>query len=245
MPLYLKENFNNIQSKSDKSYVDSQSTNKADKSYVDNQLTNKADKSYVDSQLTNKADKSYVDTQLNNKLNTSEVVTTATPNKVLKLDANGKLPASITGDAATVGGYTAQQLISSASVSTVEYVLPFTSSFISSWSTKAPMPTARYDLTSSVVNGIIYAIGGFKDGSRLNTVEAYDPSTNTWTTRTPMPTARNYLTSSVVNGIIYAIGGINSSYLNTVEAYDPSTNTWTTRTPMPTARSGLTSSVVS
>ncbi len=36
-----------------------------------------------------------------------EVVTTATANKILKLDANKKLPASITGDAATVGGRTA------------------------------------------------------------------------------------------------------------------------------------------
>lgn len=32
-------------------------------------------------------------------VNTSEVVTTATPNKILKLDSNGKLPASITGNA--------------------------------------------------------------------------------------------------------------------------------------------------
>jgi hypothetical protein len=35
----------------------------------------------------------------NNKLDASEVVTTPTANKVLKLDANGKLPASITGNA--------------------------------------------------------------------------------------------------------------------------------------------------
>ena len=37
-------------------------------------------------------------------LATTEVVTVATASKVLKLDANSKLPASITGDAATVGG---------------------------------------------------------------------------------------------------------------------------------------------
>lgn len=34
----------------------------------------------------------------------SDVVTTPTANKILKLDSNAKLPASITGDAATVGG---------------------------------------------------------------------------------------------------------------------------------------------
>lgn len=35
---------------------------------------------------------------------TSDVVTTATAGKILKLDANGKLPTSITGDAQTVDG---------------------------------------------------------------------------------------------------------------------------------------------
>lgn len=37
-------------------------------------------------------------------VNTSDVVTTATANKILKLDSNAKLPASITGDADTVDG---------------------------------------------------------------------------------------------------------------------------------------------
>lgn len=38
------------------------------------------------------------------KVPASDVVTTAAANKILKLDSNAKLPASITGDAATVGG---------------------------------------------------------------------------------------------------------------------------------------------
>lgn len=45
------------------------------------------------------------------KLATSEVVTVAAANKILKLDANSKLPASITGDAATVGGYAASAFL--------------------------------------------------------------------------------------------------------------------------------------
>ncbi len=40
-------------------------------------------------------------TALDNKVDTSEVVTTATANKILKLDSNAKLPASITGNSAT------------------------------------------------------------------------------------------------------------------------------------------------
>lgn len=35
----------------------------------------------------------------------AEIVTEPAPNKILKLNANSKLPASITGDSATVGTY--------------------------------------------------------------------------------------------------------------------------------------------
>ncbi|MBC9783553.1 hypothetical protein H1S01_03375 [Heliobacterium chlorum] len=43
-------------------------------------------------------------TQLGLKLNSSDVVTSAQANKVLRLDSNAKLPASITGDAGSVNG---------------------------------------------------------------------------------------------------------------------------------------------
>jgi len=113
------------------------------------------------------------------------------------------------------------------------------------WTTKAPMPTARYFLTSSTVNNVIYCIGGNSGSNYLNVNEAYDPATNTWTTKAPMPTARDALTSGAVNNIIYVIGGGIGycSVFNTNEAYDPSTNTWSTKAPMPTARRALTSSV--
>src|SRR5690348_4417292 len=76
------------------------------------------------------------------------------------------------------------------------------------WTTKAPMPTPRFGLSTCVVNGIIYAIGGGHTGL-FQTVEAYDPATNTWTTKAPMPTARYDFSTSAVNGIIYAVGGFN------------------------------------
>jgi hypothetical protein len=48
--------------------------------------------------------KEYVDAQNATKVNASDVVAIAAANKILRLDGSGKLPASITGDAATVGG---------------------------------------------------------------------------------------------------------------------------------------------
>ena len=83
------------------------------------------------------------------------------------------------------------------------------------------MPTSRAYLTSAVVNGKIYCIGGSKfSGSALDKVEVYDPETDSWETKTSMPTVRGYLTSSAVNGKIYCIGGlIDSTNLSKVEAY--------------------------
>jgi len=113
------------------------------------------------------------------------------------------------------------------------------------WSSKAAMPTARYGLAVGVVNGILYAVGGYGFNGILNTLEAYDPATNTWITKAPMPTARGDLAVSVVNGVLYAVGGVGGGPpLSTVEAYDPSRNTWSEKSPMPTAREYLAVGVV-
>ncbi len=113
------------------------------------------------------------------------------------------------------------------------------------WTTKASMPTPRDYLSTSAVNGVIYAVDGYGGGPPLGTVEAYDPASNIWTTKASMPTARLVLASSVVNGVIYTIGGEDSSaVLGTVEAYDPVSDTRTTKASMPTARFALSTSVV-
>ena len=118
------------------------------------------------------------------------------------------------------------------------------------WMQKADMPTARYGLSTSVVNGKIYAIGGLVGESvyrGISSVEEYDPAIDKWTKKASMPTERIYLSTSVVNGKIYAIGGTwlrEPSPFKTVEEYDPATDTWTKKADMPTARHGLSTSVV-
>jgi N-acetylneuraminic acid mutarotase len=109
------------------------------------------------------------------------------------------------------------------------------------WTWKTDMPTARSTAASSVVNGMIYVIGGRTAlfGVPLSTVEQYDPATDTWTTKANMPTARGLgISSSVVNGKIYVFGGglsYQGTPLSTVEQYDPATDTWTSKADMPTA----------
>ncbi len=60
------------------------------------------------------------------------------------------------------------------------------------WTKRSDMPTARLALSASMVNGKIYAIGGWSCAGwhALSTIEEYDPATDTWTEKADMPTAR-------------------------------------------------------
>lgn len=104
------------------------------------------------------------------------------------------------------------------------------------WSYAAPMYTARAALAAT--NGpcqnnpgttCLYAIGGYSaNGALLNSVEMYNPSSDTWTTVEPLIQARSYLAaaSGPCSGNLsttcpYAIGGedANGASLNLVEMY--------------------------
>jgi N-acetylneuraminic acid mutarotase len=114
-----------------------------------------------------------------------------------------------------------------------------------SWTTLEPMPTARSGLGVAVVDGKIYAIGGY-NSTALITNEMYNPSTDTWTTKTPMPTARYDVGIAVVDGKIYVIGGNTryDSWTTTNEVYDPATDNWETKTSMPVAGMAMSANVV-
>jgi N-acetylneuraminic acid mutarotase len=102
----------------------------------------------------------------------------------------------------------------------------------------------------AVVNGKIYAIGGFNGNSPLSVNEQYTPALNEWTAVSPMPTARSGFAVAVYDNKIYCIGGTigtlsgNSDFVGNNEVYDPGTDTWQTEASMPTPRADLTASVV-
>jgi N-acetylneuraminic acid mutarotase len=109
-----------------------------------------------------------------------------------------------------------------------------------SWNTKAPMNQARADLGAVVVDGKIYAIGGYTARDRypfdlVDTNECYDPVTDTWTVLAPMPTPRIGFAIVALQGKIYCMGGYSfdeqgqsvSSGVN--EIYDIATNSWTVK----------------
>lgn len=96
------------------------------------------------------------------------------------------------------------------------------------WISKASMVNPRDIFHTEVINNKIYVIGGRsvvngQVANYLNSLEEYDPATNTWSTKAPMSTVRNQYDVGVVNGKIYAIGGIDTTGkdLNSVEEYTP------------------------
>jgi len=57
------------------------------------------------------------------------------------------------------------------------------------------LPFVGRELAAGVVTGRLYAVGGANNNGFLNSVEAYDPTTNVWTAEEHMPTARQSLPS--------------------------------------------------
>jgi N-acetylneuraminic acid mutarotase len=118
------------------------------------------------------------------------------------------------------------------------------------WTRKTDMPTVRSGPSTCVVNGKVYAIGGYtgivEQGARIySTVEVYDPETDSWTTKSPMLTPRAAFRTCVVGEKIYAISGTPfTTYYSTVEEYDVATDTWTYKANIPTARSNFGASAV-
>ena len=94
------------------------------------------------------------------------------------------------------------------------------------WSPKASLPGPLVDAAASVMNGVIYVVGGGPlYWQQRPYVYAYDPARNTWSVQPPMRTTRSEATASVLDGVLYVIGGLNYSdtslALPTVEAYKP------------------------
>jgi N-acetylneuraminic acid mutarotase len=142
-------------------------------------------------------------------------------------------------------------------VSTVEAFDPAGNGGMGSWSTRHAMSSPRAQVGLAVIydndlnHDVLYAIGGFglpnnHPNPPVNTVERYDPDTDTWTLRAPLNVARRFPNVAVVGGKIYAIGGYDNNPgpggqgPDTVEEYDPASDTWVFKTsPIPVRRSGL------
>jgi N-acetylneuraminic acid mutarotase len=92
-----------------------------------------------------------------------------------------------------------------------------------SWAMLAPMPAARQEIASAVLNGLVYVIGGFDSaGQSTSSVFVYNPQANTWSTVAPLPIVNNHGAAAVANGRLFAFGGVS----NRAFVYDPAGDSW-------------------
>ena len=104
-----------------------------------------------------------------------------------------------------------------------------------SWTTVAPMPTARGFVAHAVVGHRLYVIGGrdeaLSGSSIVGANEAFDMSTGTWHELADMPTKRNSAFAAAIGDHIVVAGGFGgSTALAVIEIYDTVNDTWETCT---------------
>lgn len=114
------------------------------------------------------------------------------------------------------------------------------------WTTLAPLPTARAGLGAAVVGDAIFAMGGRTTdlpcaGGPLDTVERYDIASDTWTAAAPLPTPLSDVAAIEHGGKIFVFGGCTASGtpVDSVFIYNPTTDNWSTGATMPVARAAL------
>lgn len=92
--------------------------------------------------------------------------------------------------------------------------------------------TPRHALTSAVVQGKVYAIGGETDAGITDLLEVYDPATDRWNTPGTLGTCgqREFAAAVAYHDSIFVFGGYAGSrhWINTIDVYDPSTHVWAT-----------------
>lgn len=106
--------------------------------------------------------------------------------------------------------------------------------------------TPRTKASATVLNGIIYVIGGYNtaitgnQGGYLGVVEAFNPSTGTWNDLIAgLGTGVAGIGVAVLNGTLYVFGGITSSGpTSLMAAYNSGSNSWTYKSNVPFGGAG-------
>ena len=120
------------------------------------------------------------------------------------------------------------------------------------WEAMPPVPAARLYCSAATVHGKLYVIGGkvglgFRWASDpSDSMERFDPASNTWEAMPSMATGRYNCASAVMDGKLYVFGGFGTheSVLDSVESFDPATNEWARMPLMALKRAGLRASAL-
>ncbi|MCX7748740.1 MAG: hypothetical protein N2645_17920 [Clostridia bacterium] len=121
----------------------------------------------------------------------------------------------------------------------IDYTLNGSAAVTPAWKLKSGISNSVRGVGLISANGKLYAMGGETEAHEMvNTVEEYNPSTDTWTPKLSMTTTRSHFGIAEVGGKIYVMGGrINDwTKTNIVEEYDPGSNQWTQKADLPVAK---------
>ena len=100
---------------------------------------------------------------------------------------------------------------------------------------------AGYACSAVCIEGSVYVVGGWDDGSCLKSAEMYDTSAGQWRALPNMSVARVFCAAVCMEGNVYVVGGSDghtsaSTRHASVECFDPVANEWRTLPSMSTAR---------
>jgi len=108
------------------------------------------------------------------------------------------------------------------------------------WEEIAPLPTPRFALSATTMNGKILAMGGVafrpEGFNNFTTIEVYDPATNRWSEdqRLTLPWAAAGLGSARLGDRIYVFGGYSDDSIHSRTAYySPMDKQWHQAAPLP------------
>ncbi|CAH1126183.1 unnamed protein product [Ceutorhynchus assimilis] len=106
------------------------------------------------------------------------------------------------------------------------------------WKNMPQMRESRGRFKITVVNNMVYAIGGSNGTTELDSVEMLDMEKNgKWIKMPPMSIARSNLGVTEMNGLIYCVGGWNGQVgLKQCDIFDPENQTWSSIAPLNTGR---------
>lgn len=85
------------------------------------------------------------------------------------------------------------------------------------WEKCQPMTTARSRVGVAVVNGLLYAIGGYDGQLRLSTVEVYNPEMDSWSKVESMNSKRRYVRLAQREGDLWSKRGENNEVVRRLE----------------------------
>jgi len=98
--------------------------------------------------------------------------------------------------------------------------------------------TPRRALSAAVLDGRVFAAGGWNGEATLGTVEALDPATRRWRAAVPLTVARSQHALVAADGKLWALGGrsVDVGLVPEVEVLKPGQQSWTVVTRVPTPR---------